>query len=232
MKPNNLVGERYGRLSVVADGGRCPRKNILWLCACECGKTTKVFAYDLRSGKVKSCGCHATDLARARTTHGMARAGAARSSEYSIWSAIVQRCTNENDRSWPRYGGRGITVDPRWLEFDNFLADMGVRPSTDHSIDRRDNSKGYTLTNCRWATRAEQSRNKRSNVFVTVHGITLCLADWVLYLGVSKHYLYYWKRKGFSYGYAIERILSKEEGLGATQEVRCLLPHARGHRAG
>jgi hypothetical protein len=210
MKPNNLLGTRYERLTVIADGGRCPKQNILWLCQCDCGNTTLAFAYDLRGGKVKSCGCYAADAARGRAKHGMARAGAARSSEYNVWSTLVQRCTNRNDRNWGNYGGRGITVTKRWRVFENFLEDMGCRPSPKHSIDRINNDKGYSKRNCRWATREEQSRNRRGNVFITVRGKTLCLTDWASNLGVSRQALFYWKKKGVDYGYTIKRILSKE----------------------
>lgn len=93
--------------------------------------------------------------------------------EYPVWASMVQRCTNPRDRSWARYGGRGITVCERWLKFDNFFADMGPRPAG-HSIDRIENDGPYAPDNCRWATLGEQAGNKRTyrNNVVGIPGIT------------------------------------------------------------
>lgn len=108
-------------------------------------------------------------------THGHTSGGHT-SPEYTAWAHLLDRCRNPKNRKYPSYGGRGITVCERWLSFENFLADMGERPAG-KSLDRRDNDGPYSKANCRWATRAEQDRNKRTNKFVTVGGQRLCTVD-------------------------------------------------------
>ena len=96
--------------------------------------------------------------------------------EYSIWIDIVRRCTDPRVASYARYGGRGITVCDRWRVFDNFVTDMGKRPSTQHTIERKNNSLGYSPDNCVWATKKEQARNRRNNRVVSFNGVTKCLS--------------------------------------------------------
>lgn len=91
--------------------------------------------------------------------------------EYKAWDAMKQRCFNQKCKAYKNYGGRGISVCDNWLAFDNFIADMGYKPSPKHSLDRIDNHKGYEPENCKWATRHEQNSNRRNNI--VINGITL-----------------------------------------------------------
>lgn len=158
----DLTGQPFGRLTVTSRGPNGKHGEVRWHCRCTCGNETLVYAGNLRSGDTRSCGCLSRELLVTRsTTHGAARVGA-ETPEYHAWHAMFQRCTNPHHASWEDYGGRGVTVCERWQSFENFIADMGPRPSPKHSLDRTNNDGNYEPSNCRWATWNEQARNRRS----------------------------------------------------------------------
>ena len=146
------TGKRYGRLTVRKKHGHNHLKKVMWLCDCDCGGETLVPSGSLSSGNTRSCGCLLRDTI---TKHG----GFGKRS-YNTWRAVVRRCNNPEDKDYPRYGGKGITVCDRWLDYTAFAADMG-EPPEGHTLDRIDNSGGYNPENCRWATFAQQIRNSR-----------------------------------------------------------------------
>ena len=111
--------------------------------------------------------------------------------EHYVWRAMVDRCTVPTHKAFDAYGGRGITVCKRWLNYKNFLADMGKRPSTKHSIDRINNDKGYSPSNCKWATRSEQQRNKRNTRVFTDGKFTGTLVECANKIGISKELAFY-----------------------------------------
>jgi hypothetical protein len=156
-------GRVYGRLTVVmrlANNGT----HSVWLCRCECGTSVHVHGDNLQNGHTQSCGCWQRRRAGdANRTHGFASGHIA--VEWNAWSRAKGRCFNQSNPAFDRYGGRGITMCDAWRDdFAQFMRDMGPRPSADHSLDRINNNGDYAPGNCRWATRAEQSRNKRNNI--------------------------------------------------------------------
>jgi hypothetical protein len=128
--------------------------------------------------------------------------------EYLTWSRMRERCTSVRHKSYPRYGGRGIKVCEQWNSFANFLADMGLRPSAKHSLDRIDNDGNYSPENCRWATVKEQSRNRRNNHHITFNSKTATLQEWADSLNMSCHALSRRLTKGWPISRALTEPLS------------------------
>ena len=155
------VGLKFGRLTVVDDLG-----NSRVACLCDCGLSVFVRCQSLRTGNTQSCGCLKIERAQQNLpapirTHGEAQRGK-HTREYRIWIDMKSRCFNPLNKHWNDYGGRGITICDRWMDFSNFLADMGRRPSG-LSIDRINNDGNYEPNNCRWATAKEQQHNQRKH---------------------------------------------------------------------
>ena len=176
-----IYGQKFGKLTAIKPVGRTKHRSIIWLCKCDCGKNKEIPSASLRSGNSKSCGC-----ARAKIKHGLAY-----EPEYKPWTAMKYRCDNPNNSVYYKYGGRGISVCPRWYDFALFMQDMGSKPSPKHSIERIDNEGDYTPDNCRWATPKEQAQNTRQNVNVTFNGETMCVTAWAERMGMCPKTLFH-----------------------------------------
>lgn len=161
------VGDRYGRLMVRAvypvSFAYRRQRHRQFVCECDCGEMHVAKGKRLRNGAVKSCGCLHQE-GPWKVSHGEG-SKPTRSAEYICWTGMKQRCLNSGHDSYPRYGGRGIRVCDRWLaSFEDFLADMGRKPTPAHSIDRENNDGNYEPGNCRWATGVEQQANRGSRI--------------------------------------------------------------------
>lgn len=199
------VGQRFDRLVVLEPAGFDSVHRRRWLCECDCGTRKVVAQHCLRQGHTRSCGCLQRD--GSIVDHGEARRRA-NSPEYRTWARIVQRCHNRKYPTFKYYGDRGITVCDRWRTFVNFLADMGRRPSSEHSIERKNNNLGYEPGNCEWAIAAVQMRNTRRNRLVTAFGETHCLAEWAELRGIDRNAL----RSRLNRGVSPELALSMPSG--------------------
>jgi len=202
----NLLHQTFGRLRAVEDVGSSPNGHAMWRCECECGGGTVALATNLKSGHTQSCGCFMVDqIKAANTKHGDAYAP-----EYDTYRKIIQRCTNPSNPSYPDYGARGITVCPEWMGdngYDRFLADMGRKPTSESTIERTDNEKGYQPENCVWADRTVQANNRRTSRIVEYQGQKMTLAQAARVAGVR-------------YGTVVQRVnvygWSIEQALAAT----------------
>lgn len=180
----DITGRKFGRLTVVGFAGHDKHRKILWRCICECGNETAAVGFKLREGLTRSCGCLHREQMMERNRR--KATGITRYPEYSLWRAMIKRCTNPKADNFGHYGGRGITVCDRWRYGEGgksglecFIDDVVVtRPSLGHTLDRYPDQNGnYEPGNVRWATRSEQNRNLRTNRIVEFCGQEMSLAE-------------------------------------------------------
>lgn len=219
MRRLELLGQTFGRWSVIERGGKASNGKHRWVCKCECGNVSEVTGTDFKTGHSKSCGCLNIEILRdIHTTHGMRY-----SSEYDSWSDMKKRCDNPKAMNYHNYGGRGIKVCSRWLEsFENFLEDMGPKPSPELTLDRWPNNEtgNYEPGNCRWATDYEQFRNRRSNRWYEYGEKKMVLTDWASFFGVSHSTLIeHLKNKKFEdiYNFYSLKKIKKNNATGTSQ---------------
>jgi len=151
----DISGLKINRWTIISYDNK--RRGSFWNCVCDCGTKRVVNSTALKLGKTKSCGCLKLEKMK---THQEGTRGSI-SKEYRSWVHLKERCNNPNHHAYHRYGGRGISVCKEWRDsYETFLLDMGRAPSKSHSVDRKNNDGNYEPSNCRWATKKEQSNNR------------------------------------------------------------------------
>ncbi len=179
----DLSGRKFGRLTVLKKTGKDRHGKPLWLCECECGNNTVVNSNALKRKNTKSCGCIKLErISGLRRTHGLSR-----TPEYVSWAAMKSRCYYKASKHYGDYGGRGISVCNRWrLSFEAFLSDMGPRPFPEATVERKNVNGQYSPSNCIWATKKTQARNKRTSHLLTINGETRCIGEWAELRGIDQ----------------------------------------------
>ena len=205
-------GDRYGLLTVINEvepqraGLKHPRNLRRMRCTCDCGREAIVLLQCLRRGETQSCGCLIGQYARPKHTH--RPKGQPPLPTYQSWQSMKKRCYDPNSAGYASYGGRGITVCEKWMQFGGFAEDMGERPDGT-TLDRINVDGHYEPGNCRWATAKEQQRNRRDNIMVAFDGQTMCIADWADAIGINRHTLH---SRIFRYGWPVEKAMTHPGG--------------------
>lgn len=194
----NLEGLRFGRLLVIKKSVIDVNQKTSWCCQCDCGNVKDIPEYSLirNTRPTLSCGCLHKE---AVTKHGYRHMP-----EYNIWRGMMDRCYNQKNANYFRYGGRGIVMSNEWREnFEAFYKDMGPRPGPEYSIERIENDKGYYKGNCKWATKKEQANNRGNSKQYIYRGKSQNLEDWCKELGLNFNTIYSRISKGWSFKHAI-----------------------------
>lgn len=207
------AGIKYGRLTIVEEKEKYispkgyPQRRVL--CKCECGNTHICTLNNLKNGSTKSCGCYQKELAsRTKSTHGMSG-----SRPHSIWNQMIMRCHNPKSRGFKNYGAKGITVCEKWKTFEGFWEDMSNGYKDNLTIDRINNSKGYSKSNCKWSTPREQQNNRSNNRKFTFDGETLTMMQWARKTGLKRQTIESRLRRGWTVENALTTHIMKHSIL-------------------
>lgn len=196
----DLIGKRFGKLTVLRRGENSRKNAVQWVCRCDCGRETLVTTNSLTSGNTKSCGCYRGHHRK----HG-AYCGGKVERLYRVWLNMKNRCGNPNAFGYAYYGGRGITVCEEWANdydaFRKWSLENGYDPNAkfgECTIDRADNDKGYCPENCAWISMKKQCDNRRCTIFVTVNGERITASEASAKYGVLYDTLLYRHHAGWS----------------------------------
>lgn len=195
----DLTGQTFGKLTIISLHGtrRYPSGGgrRLWLCRCECGVETKVAGNNLKNGHTTSCGSK---------KHQCNYHGITNTPIYHVWENMIARCTNPRHPVWKDYGGRGIKVCERWMDFSAFHKDMGESYRHGLTIERKNNNAGYSKENCLWIPKSGQVLNTRKTRRVTVAGVTMVAKQWSRKTGVNYQTLLHRLNVGWPHERAVQ----------------------------
>lgn len=208
---NDLTSKRFGRLVVLNRAedkvSKSGYKTIMWNCRCDCGNTKVIRGKCLSGGITKSCGCYAKEvMSSIKKKHGDNGTRL-----YAIWDSMRQRCYNKNNKAYPNYGGRGISVCEEWNDYNNFKKwsiDSGYDINATRgkcTLDRIDVNSDYTPCNCRWVDMKSQSNNKRNTIVLSCGSVSHTLKEWSEITGIKYETL--WAR--YNRCKSAEEILTK-----------------------
>ncbi len=222
LKNKDLIGFRVGRLTVKELAYKDEKREcLMWRCDCDCGNTTVIPTNSLIGRRpTLSCGCLQRDIItkRGREYNRIGTKSVSRDfvykgllrehPNYGCWQSMLRRCDTPNTKNYHRYGGRGIKVCDRWLVenngFENFVADMGIRPSDKHTLDRIDANGDYCPENCRWATMKEQENNKRNNIRVVLDGESITVTQLCEIIAINRNCIYKLLKRGVDINYILQ----------------------------
>lgn len=201
----DLTGQRFGRWTVLEKAPSRPMgSGAYWVCKCDCGNIKQVNSQILRNGRSQSCGClHYEQQSKRASTHGKSKTRL-----YNVWAGMRERCYCPSCNAYKYYGAVGITVCDEWKDYVAFerwaLANWYNQHAKPHqcTIDRIDNSKGYSPDNCRWVDSAVQANNTSANICISFNGKTQNLSEWCKELAMNYHRTY---DRLFRYGWSVER---------------------------
>ena len=216
LKPIPL-GAIFGRLTVISQDCPLVGGRTAVTVKCTCGTTKNISQTNLKSGRVNSCGCLNREVATAKAignTHRLSH-NMSRSPEYRKWDSMLQRCTNKSNPNYERYGAKGISVDPAWLDFAQFYKDMGGLPTTKHTLERLNTKENYSKGNCKWATREEQDDNKLQSIRYEYKGKLQSINELAQLSNVPRQTIY---MRLHRHGYSVEQALT--EPLGAKPKTK------------
>ncbi len=203
-KPIDLTGQKFGRLTIIRRINDDKRGQSYWLCKCNCGEEKVIHGSSLKNGGTKSCGClRKEQLVERSIKHGHSKREN-KSRTYRSWQHMKERCININCKDYKYYGDRGITVCERWMEFTNFLEDMGEAPAG-LQLERGNNDLGYYKENCLWTTSRNQACNRRNNHLITFDDKTQTMIEWSEETHIPYDVL---KLRINRYGWSIEMALT------------------------
>lgn len=212
MKKRDLTGMRSGHIVAISYNTKTDNGGCKWNVRCDCGEEFVVWAEQVTRQRTKQCRkCRNKLISVMRSTHGQRK-----STTYSTWSQMIDRCTNPKSGNWDNYGGRGITICNQWKDsFENFLKDMGERPEG-KTIDRKNNDGNYEPENCHWASATEQGNNRRTNKTITFNGKSQTFSEWGRELGIDKTLI----RQRVLSGWPVEKVLSQERFFAGVANLK------------